>query len=324
MRAGASACAVVLLLAACPEQARPPPALPVDPSLATVDGQSISRQDFERELGRESNSGQGWERSPGSEALKRSVLENVIERVVLLRAAREASISVSPEEVDREVLRLRADYTADGFNDALTEGQLSLAELKEKTAALLTIERLFQEQVYSRVAVTEQEIRTYYEEHSGDFEQPEQVRAAQIVVKSAPEARQILQQLKARKDFAELARKYSISPDAKAGGDLGFFPRGQMPRKFDEVTFRLKLNQVSDVVSTEYGFHIFKVVAKRPARKKPMAEVEGQIEQKLLVAKREQAKAEYVKMLKGKASIKVNESILAAAGAGPISRSTER
>jgi peptidyl-prolyl cis-trans isomerase C/foldase protein PrsA len=316
---------VALLIAGCPEQPNPRPSAPADAPLATVDGESISRESFERELGREFNLGQGLAGNPGigQEALKRFVLENMIERVLLLRVAREASIFPSPEEVDREMRRLSADYTDDRFTDALAQGQLSLAELKAKTSAMLTIEKLFQQQVYSRVAVTEQEIRSYYEEHSGDFEQPEQVRAAQIVVKSAQEARQILQQLRAGKDFAELARKYSLSPDAKAGGDLGFFARGKMPRRFDEVTFRLKLNQVSDVISTEYGFHVFKLLAKRPARRRPIAEVRGQIERKLLAEKREQAQAEYVKMLKKKAAINIDESILAAAAAGPSSRSTE-
>jgi len=136
------------------------------------------------------------------------------------------------------------------------------------------------------------------------------------VVKTAPEARTIEQQLRAGKDFGEMARKYSLSPDAKAGGDLGFFARGQMPRQFDDVAFRLKVNQISSVVSTNYGFHIFKLLAKRPARKKPLSEVKGQIEQKLVGEKREQAQAEYVKMLKDKAVIKVNEATLASAGTG--------
>jgi peptidyl-prolyl cis-trans isomerase C/foldase protein PrsA len=193
---------------------------------------------------------------------------------------------------------------------------LSLADLREKTTALLTIQKLFRDQVYPRVAVTEEEIRVYYEGHSGDFQQPEEVRAAQIVVKTAQEARMIEQQLRAGKDFGEMARKYSLSPDAKAGGDLGFFARGQMPRQFDDVAFRLKVNQVSSVVSTNYGFHIFKLLAKRPAREKPLSEVKGQIEQKLVGEKREQAQAEYVKMVREKAVIKVNEATLASAGTG--------
>jgi len=287
-----------------------------DTSVASVDGRAISRQELERELAQEIDLGGNTPSSLSSEALKRSVLESMFERFLLLRAARNANVSVSTEEVDRELLRLRADYPGDRFNEALAQGRLSLADLREKTTALLTIQKLFRDQVYPRVAVTEEEIRVFYEGHSGDFQQPEEVRAAQIVVKTAQEARMIEQQLRAGKDFGEMARKYSLSPDAKAGGDLGFFARGQMPRQFDDVAFRLKVNQVSSVVSTNYGFHIFKLLAKRPPRKKPLSEVKGQIEQKLVGEKREQAQAEYVKMLKEKAVIKVNEATLASAGTG--------
>ena len=308
-------CLATLLLAGCPESKKPEPGVE-DTSVAVVDGRAISRQELERELAQEIDLGGNTPSSLSSEALKRSVLGSMLERFLLLRAARNANVSVSTEEVDRELLRLRADYPGDRFNEALAQGRLSLADLREKTTALLTIQKLFRDQVYPRVAVTEEEIRVFYEGHSGDFQQPEEVRAAQIVVKTAQEARMIEQQLRAGKDFGEMARKYSLSPDAKAGGDLGFFARGQMPRQFDDVAFRLKVNQVSSVVSTNYGFHIFKLLAKRPPRKKPLSEVKGQIEQKLVGEKREQAQAEYVKMLKEKAVIKVNEATLASAGTG--------
>jgi peptidyl-prolyl cis-trans isomerase C/foldase protein PrsA len=307
-----------LLLAGCPESKKPEPAME-DSSVASVDGRAISRQEFERELAQEIDLGGSAPPSLSAEALKRSVLESMFERFLLLRAAKDANVSVSTEELDRELLRLRADYPGERFNEALAQGRLSLADLRDKTAALLTIQKLFREQVYPRVAVTEEEIRVYYEDHSEDFQRPEEVRAAQIVVKTGQEARAIEQQLRAGKDFGEMARKYSLSPDAKLGGDLGFFARGQMPRQFDDVAFRLKVNQVSNVVSTNYGFHIFKLLAKRPARNRPLSEVKGQIEQKLVGEKREQAQAEYVKMLRDKAVIKVNEATLAstATGASP-------
>jgi len=308
-------CLATLLLAGCPESKKPETGVE-DSSIASVDGRAVSRQELERELAQEIDLGGTAPSSLSSKELKRSVLESMFERFLLLRAARDANVSVSTEEVDRELLRLRADYPGDRFNEALAQGRLSLADLREKTTALLTIQKLFREQVYPRVAVTEEEIRVYYEAHPGDFQQPEEVRAAQIVVKTAPEARTIEQQLRAGKDFGEMARKYSLSPDAKAGGDLGFFARGQMPRQFDDVAFRLKVNQISSVVSTNYGFHIFRLLAKRPARKKPLSEVKGQIEQKLVGEKREQAQAEYVKMLRDKAVIKVNEATLASAGTG--------
>ncbi len=322
VRAAGLTCSLAAFLFACPEQkaALPTPGAGEAP-LASVDGQAISREEFERELTQEINSGAGIAGAPVDlKSLKRAVLDGMINRLLLLQAAREANISVASDDVDREVLRLRAEYAGDRFNEVMAEGQLSLSDLKSKTAALLTIQKLFREQVYSRIAVTEEEIAAYYEQHSADFQQPDEVRAAQIVVRTAEEARSIEQQIRAGKDFGEMARMYSLSPDAKSGGDLGFFPRGQMPRQFDQVVFRLKVKQVSGVVRTDYGFHLFKVLARRAARQKPLHEVKGQIEQKLASDKREQAQAEYVKMLKGKAVVRVNEPALAAAHAVPRAR----
>jgi peptidyl-prolyl cis-trans isomerase C/foldase protein PrsA len=303
---------VALCLAACSKRK----ASPADEGVvATVDGEVLSRVELERELARELPSIETTAAAQDAEQLgpfKQALLQTMIERTLLLRAAKEANVVVSAEEVDREVMRISADYSADGFNEILAQGQLSLAELKQKTGVLLTIQKLFLEHVYPRVAVTEEEIHTYYDQHLRDFEEPEQVHAAQIVVKGIDDARRVQVQLRAGKKFADLARKYSLSPDARLGGDLGFFPRGVMPPQFDEVVFKLGVNQVSDVVSTDYGFHLFKVLDRKPARKRELHKVRYQVEQRLLTQKRQEAQQEYVNALKRKAVIKINEATMSA------------
>ncbi len=298
-----------LLLAACPEQVRPQQ----DPQvIATVNGEPVARADFEKELSREL---QGLEGQPSRtpeqiEPYKQALLDTMVTRVVLLQAARQAQVQVSPEEVDRRVLALASEYPAEGFDQALNQGQMTRDELARTTKAQLIIERLFQEQVYNRVGVTEEAIRRYYDEHVDEFQEPEQVHAEQIVVKGLDDAKKLQQQLWAGKKFGDLARRYSLSPDAKVGGDLGFFAKGVMPSQFDEVVFKLAPGSVSEVISSDYGFHLFKVVEKKPARKKDLAEVRQEIEQKLLVQLKQKGQADYVKSLKDKAEVKVNEQAL--------------
>ena len=295
--------------AACRRDAKDPDA----GTVATVNGEAISRTDFERELARELVSDEAPERTPEQvEPFKRALLETLLERALLLQAARNANVAASPEEVDREMMKLTSDYPAGNFNEALAQGQLSLAELKTRTAALLTIEKLFETVVYARVAVTEEELRAYWAQHEGDFAEPEQVRASQIVVREEEDARRVLAQLRAGKKFADLARRYSLSADAKVGGDLGFFERGVMPPQFDEVAFRLGVGQVSEVVSTDYGFHVFKVTERRPGRQKSFAEARREVERRLLADKRRQAQEAYVKDLRAKAQLWVNEPVLQA------------
>lgn len=312
------AATLVLALCGCPEQAK----VGLDANtIATVNGSVVLKADFERELSRELQALEGSPpRTPEQiEPYKQTLLETLVERTLLLQAAREAGIQVSPEEVDRRVLALASEYPAESFDSALAQGQTTRTELTRTTRTQLTIEKLFQQKVYARMAVTEDQIRREYEERAAEFQEPESVHAQQIVVKGMDEAKRLQQQLFAGKKFSELARRYSLSPDAKVGGDLGFVARGVMPSQFDDVLFRLGVGQVSDVVSTDYGFHLFKVLEKKPPRKKELIEVRAPIEQKLLAALKEEGQREFVKGLKAKADVKVNDQVLLTVTGRPTS-----
>jgi len=284
--------------------------------VALVNGEVISRSDFETELARELGAADGLNpQSPEQiEPLRRALLETLVDRTLLLQAAKSAGISVSADDVDRRLMRMSSDFPAEGFDQALANGQLAMADLKQKTQILLTTEKLFAEVVYPRVAVTEEEIRKHFEEHPEQFREPEQVRAAQIVVKGIDDARRLQRELRAGKKFADLARMHSLSADAKLGGDLGFFERGVMPSAFDQAAFSLGIGEVSDVVESDYGFHLFKVLDKKPSRKKDLNEVRAQIEKTLLEKKRASAQAAFLKSLKDKAEVRINEPLLMTLG----------
>ncbi len=309
---------LVVALAGCPEQVK----RGMEPTvIATVNGAVVSRADFERELSRELQALEGSPaRTPEQiEPYKQTLLETMVERTLLLQAAREAQVVVSPEEVDRRVLALASEYPAESFDSALAQGQTTRTELTRTTRTQLTIEKLFATKVYARMAVTEDGIRREFEEKAEEFQEAESVHAQQIVVKGLDEAKRLQSQLYAGKKFSELARRYSLSPDAKVGGDLGFVQRGVMPSQFDEVLFRLAVGQVSDVISTDYGFHLFKVLEKKPPRKKDLMEVRSTIEQRLLAKLKEEGQQEFVKGLRAKADVKVNDQVLLTVTGRPTS-----
>lgn len=301
--------AAALALLGCPQQQKPQENPDV---VATVNGEVIGRKDFERLLTREAQAMEGMApRSPEQiEPYKQTLLDTLIEHALLLQTARAENVTVTPEEVDRRVLALSSEYPAGTFDEALEQSGTTRAALTRSTREQLTIEKLLAQDVFARVAVTEEQIRQYFDAHADDFQEPEQVHALQIVVKGLDEAKRIQQQLWQGKKFGDLARRYSLSPDAKVGGDLGFFARGQMPAAFDEVVFKLSPGGTSDVVSTEYGFHLFRVVEKKPARKKELAEVRGVIEQQLVGQLRAEAQTAYVAALRAKADVKVNQGVL--------------
>lgn len=300
---------VCLALSACPQQQGPKQ----DPNvIATVNGEVIKREDFERKLAREAQAmeGNGPHTPEQVEPYKQALVETLIERALLLQAAAAAGLAVTAEEVDRRVLALASEYPAGTFDEALAKSGTTRAGLTRSTREQLTIEKLLAQEVLARVAVTEEQVRAYYEEHAAEFSEPEQVHALQIVVKGLDEAKRVQQQLWQGKKFQDLARRYSLTPDARVGGDLGFFARGQMPPAFDEVVFKLSVGGTSEVVSTEYGFHLFRVLEKKPARKRELLEVRGEIEEKLLAGLRAEAQREFVAALRKKAAIVVNDQTM--------------
>ena len=179
---------------------------------------------------------------------------------------------------------------------------------RRETATLLTIEKLFAEpRVPARGGDGGRAARATSRRTRPSSHEPEQVRAAQIVVKGLDEARRLQAQLKAGKKFADLARRYSLSADAKVGGDLGFFPAGRCRPAFDEVVFRLRVGQVSEVVRPSTASTCSGCWSGGRRASGSFAEVRAQVEAKLLAQRRAEAQEEYVQELQG-------------AGAGPGER----
>jgi peptidyl-prolyl cis-trans isomerase C len=287
--------------------------------VATVNGEPISKESFEIELAREAQSMEGvGPRTPEQiTPYKNALLSTLVDHAVLLQAARSEKVTVSSDDVERRLLALAGEYPAGSFDDVLSQGHTSKQALERNVRERLTIERLLVEKVYARLAVTEEAIRREYDADLDTYNVPEQVHAAQIVVKGLDEAKRIAQLLREGKKFGDLARLYSQSQDAKVGGDLGTFARGQMPDAFDQVVFRLAPNQVSEVVATDYGFHLFKTLEKFPPRKRELGEVRALIEARMLRTLKVEAEADYVTKLKSSATIHINQAVVDAVSGRP-------
>jgi parvulin-like peptidyl-prolyl isomerase len=172
--------------------------------------------------------------------------------------------------------------------------------------------------VASKVSVPDSDVNTFYEKNVDRFKQGETVHASHILFgapQDAPPAQKAdaktkaqaaLKQIKGGADFATIAREQSQDPgSAPNGGDLGFFPRGQMNPQFEDAAFKLKAGAISPVVETPFGFHIIKVLEKRGPRTAPLPEVAGQIKDFLMQGQREQKLEQFVEQVKGKAKIEI-------------------
>ena len=298
------------LSAGCGRCGSRPPAPKTGPrAVAVVNGEPITAEALKREL--DHARAAGAEGGSPDSVLRRRLLDDAVERALLLQQARTRSITVGQDQVERALLRVRADYPGSHFDDLLAQERLSQAELKARLKEQLTVEKLFADEVFPSVQVTEADVARHYAEHAADFEQPQQVRASQIVVRTREEAQKLREELRRRpKSFADVSRRASLSPEGKAGGDLGWFGKGSgMPEVFD-ACFTLPLNAVSEVTPSPYGFHLFKVTARRPAQRRPLDEVRPAIYDKLLREGRAGAQETYLAALRQKAQIQIDEAAL--------------
>jgi peptidyl-prolyl cis-trans isomerase C len=151
------------------------------------------------------------------------------------------------------------------------------------------INNLVEKEIISKIAVTEADAKKFYDENGAQFKKDSQVKASHILIgveptataedkkKAKEQAESILKEIKAGKDFAELAKAQSTCPSKTQGGDLGFFGKGQMVKAFEDTAFGLKKDEVSGVVETQFGYHIIKLTDKKEAETVPFTEVKDKI-----------------------------------------------
>jgi peptidyl-prolyl cis-trans isomerase C len=279
-------------------------------AVALVNGEPIGADVLAHEL-RDARAGAAEGEGQG-DVLRRRVLDELVDRALLLQDARERAIVVGQDQVERAFLRVRSEYPGTAFDDLLAQERLSQAELKSRLKDQLTIERLFEQEVFPRIQVVDAEVERHYADRAAEFQEPERVRVLQIVVATRDEALQIRESLRRNPQaFADVARKSSIAPEGKNGGDLGYIGKGAgFPEVFD-ACFAMPLNTVSDVTPSPYGFHLFKVVDRRAAQKRTLEQARPEIAERLLREKRARAQEEYLKALRGRAKIKIDEKTLA-------------
>jgi peptidyl-prolyl cis-trans isomerase C len=244
--------------------------------------------------------------------LKEAILDQLIEKRLILSNAQTMGITVSEDEVEDAFSYIKKSYPEGGFDEVVRDED-SLSQWKEKLYQRLVIEKVISRVSQIAAPIDEDVLRKYYQEHQSEFAVPDQVRVRQIVVKEREDAENILRRLKGGGSFEDLARRHSIALEAEKGGDLDFFGRGDMPEEFD-VVFSLKEGEISDIVQSPYGYHIFQLVSKRGKSEPRFADVKDQIKKKIVRDEEEKAFQVWLKQARKKVRIKVNKKALEAIG----------
>ena len=238
-----------------------------------------------------------------SSLLEKQVLEQLIQIQLLQSKATDADKVAGKELAQKRLAEAKSQLGSDeAFDRRLKSEGLTRDQLVSKWTDAGTAETVVKREL--KPNVTEDEAKKYYEDNPARFEEPEKVRAAHILLSTRDQAtnaelsedkkaakrkqmEDLLKRARAGEDFGKMAKEYSDDPGSKDKGGEYTFPRGQMMPEFESAAFSLNTNQVSDIVTTPYGFHIIKVYEKMPAHKEPY----GGIDTKTVYAKPDGTKA---------------------------------
>jgi len=226
--------------------------------------------------------------------------ENAIERMLLEQAAR-ADDEPTPEEQLEQALEQAKRQAGETVDEA---------ELREDVELNLKIQRLLQRAAEGAPEPTDEQVRAFYEANRDGFRAPERVHAAHIVMHvdadTPPEVaeakiREARGRLEAGEDFAKVADTASDCQDA--GGDLGWFPRGHMVEEFENTIWKMQPGETSDIFATRFGWHIVKMIDKKPEGLVPLEEVEDLARERAQQQLRDQAVEAYLDSLREGAAV---------------------
>jgi len=245
-----------------------------------------------------------------------TTLTEIINRELLFQESQRLKISIDPQIVNQQFDLMKQLYPDQKeFADKLSVVNLSVKEMKSQVERGLVIRRLIQEKIVVRASTSEEESLVFYEKNKAKFKQPEMVRAQHILLSFTPKdpkakkekARKTIEKIQRRikrgESFSDLAKKFSTDPTGNTGGELGYFDRNKMVEPFSKAAFALGINGVSDIVETPSGFHLIKILDKRPERIPAYEEIKPDIKQLIVQKKIANGIKSYISILRAKAKI---------------------
>ena len=250
--------------------------------------------------------------------IKEWAKENIIEQILIQQAAKkDFNIKISNDVINKKLLEMIEEHGGkDKFYEQFDLSQSDENKIKDDIQLQLEVDTLLSNICKDIIGPNEAEIKQYFDNHQSTFISPEQVRVAHIVKhvnvtseesKAKEEIQKIYEELKSGKSFETLANENSDCPGSS--GDLGYFPRGQMVQKFEDIVFSMKNNQISDIFQTEFGFHIAKVYDRVPEQILEYKLVKEEIKEQLLEEKKNKEIEDFIDSLREKADITYYEDL---------------
>jgi foldase protein PrsA len=259
-------------------------------AIATVNGQAISKADFDAKL----------ESSPAAlQTLQQMVREMLIEQY-----AQKNNITITDADIASREDTIKANFPPGSWNDMLKSRGLT----EDDVHKLLREQAIIDKAVGKGITITPAQVKAYFDKNHAAFDKPEEVQARHILVADLATANKVEADLKAGKDFAAEAAKYSIDPGSKEkGGELGLFRHGQMVPAFDKAAFSLPAKVISAPVKSPFGYHIIQVESRTPGMTATLANTTDKITDTLRQQQEAPLVQPFLMDLQTKANIQVSD-----------------
>ncbi len=209
--------------------------------------------------------------------LQEQLLKQLVDRELILSEASRLDVRLTPDEVDAAMAEVRGNYSEAEFSNVLEQMATSPESWLAAFKLRLLTAKVSDAAIAQEVIVSDKEMENYYRANREEFRRPVEIRARQMLFKTRNEANKVIELLNSGGNFADLAKQYSQSPDREQGGSLGYFSAGTLPAEFDRVLFKMQVRQVSELIESPYGFHLFFVNSKRSAGIRPYVVVKDEI-----------------------------------------------
>ncbi|MEE8225133.1 MAG: peptidylprolyl isomerase [candidate division NC10 bacterium] len=297
-----------------------PPSAPAKGVVAQVNGKTITYQELNNEF--RARTRRPFERvqaDPQWKNIRKQILEQIINEELLWMEAERQKLPVAQEAIDTRFKKLHARFpSTEVFNQELKARGLTAEQVKKDLRKGLMRQQIINKEVFDKVSVSPRESEFFFQGHKDTYVKGEAVHARHILIKVASDAspeddrkakkraKAVLAKAKKGEDFAQLAKQYSEGPSKTREGDLGYLGRGKTVKPFEDAAFKLKVGEISDLVRTQFGYHIIKVEDRQEAKQLSYQEAEDRVKADLT---KQKATARYQKFIEGlrkKAKITIN------------------
>jgi peptidyl-prolyl cis-trans isomerase SurA len=326
---------------------KPAPAPAVKPSpnngavveeiIARVNNEIITRTEYDKSLAqteeetRQDCQGKCTPEQLQSEldARKKTTLRDLIDQSLLAQRGKDLGISVETDVVKQlDQIRIQNKLASmDELEKAVTSQGLNWEDFKSNIRNRILTQKVVSQEVGSHISIGESDARKYYDEHKSEFVRPEQVALREIIVNTEgkkdtelpdlkKKAETALKRVKDGEDFGEIAKRLSEGTTKEQGGYIGTFKRGELAKQLEEVVFKMKHNELTDVIETKQGYLIFQVLEHYDEGEQSFEKVKNEIMDRLYNTKLEPAVREYLKTLREQSYVVIKPGYAELAGSG--------